>query len=293
MVRFLDRAEAQDGDLRFSQYLARFHIGGIVLLILVVVSSVLWLSARHNELARDSSERMVAGGIGAFKAKMQTVVKDYSIWDEAYDAVRADDFGWLYSNIGTGAAEIGALDKIVIVDPIRSRNFGWRADSPEQGERDLLPPEIIATMIRMLSGAGDSENASESVFELLNGEPWAFAITRIIPVGGLPEGTELADLPMQIHGLHVTKEVLDGIGANMLMDDLGISDSPCRTTASFPSSRARAPRSPMSTGCRRVPAPRFSGRSPCRSASRCWAWPRSPSSPPASPCGPPRASKRR
>jgi signal transduction histidine kinase len=226
MVRFLDRAEAQDGDLRFSQYLARFHIGGIVLLILVVVSSVLWLSARHNELARDSSERMVAGGIGAFKAKMQTVVKDYSIWDEAYDAVRADDFGWLYSNIGTGAAEIGALDKIVIVDPIRSRNFGWRADSPEQGERDLLPPEIIATMIRVLSGAGDSENASESVFELLNGEPWAFAITRIIPVGGLPEGTVLADLPMQIHGLHVTKEVLDGIGANMLMDDLGISDQP-------------------------------------------------------------------
>ena len=234
MVRFLDRAEAQDGDLRFSRYLARFHIGGIILLILVVVSSVLWLSERHNQLARDSSERMVTGGISSFRAKMQTVVKDYSIWDEAYNAIRTNDFAWLYSNVGTGAAEIGALDKIVIVDPLRSRNFGWRAGSPQQGERDLLPPALVDTMIRLLAEAGDAENAAQSAFEMLGDEPWSFAITRVIPVGGLPAGVDLNELPMQIHGLQMTQAVLDGIGANLLMDDLALSDAPLAGRSAVP-----------------------------------------------------------
>jgi signal transduction histidine kinase len=234
MVRFLDRAELQDGDLRFSRYLARFHIGGIILLVLVVVSSVLWLSARHNELARESSERMVSGGISAFKVKMQTVVKDYSIWDEAYNAIRADDFGWLYSNIGTGAAEIGALDKIVIIDPLRNRNFGWRQGSPQEGESDLLPPELVATMVQLLVETGEEENAAQSAFELLGDEPWSFAITRVIPVGGLPDGVSLEDLPMQIHGLHMTRGVLDGIGANLLMDDLALSKEPLAERSAVP-----------------------------------------------------------
>ena len=37
-------------------------MGGIALLILVVLSSVIWISAEHNKLAKSSSEDLVRAG---------------------------------------------------------------------------------------------------------------------------------------------------------------------------------------------------------------------------------------
>ena len=71
------------------------------------------------------------GGIASFRARLRTLVKDYSIWDEAYEAVITDDRDWLYSNIGNAAAEIGTLDLIVFVAPARRR----RPTAGAQGTR--------------------------------------------------------------------------------------------------------------------------------------------------------------
>ena len=45
-------------------------------------------------------------------ARLRTLVKDYSVWDEAYTAAMVGDRDWLYSNIGNAAGEIGTLDLI-------------------------------------------------------------------------------------------------------------------------------------------------------------------------------------
>lgn len=213
---------SRGAELRVSRTLAAPHVGGIVILILVVAASVLWMSARQNELAKASSERMVAGGLASFKVKIETVVKDYSIWDEAYAAVRRDDRDWLYRNIGTGAAEIGALDVILIVDPSTGATFGWREGSPVEGEAGLIPPALVASLLRLLDAPSGS--AARSGFARMNGAIWAFAVTRVRPVGWTPASVPENLLPRQIHGLMVSESLLAGIGANLLMDDLALQD---------------------------------------------------------------------
>lgn len=205
-------------ELRHSHQLTALNIAGITAFVLVMLATVLWISNEHNRLARASSERMVQGGIASFRTKIETVVSDYSIWDEAHAAIVADDREWLYRNIGTGAAEIGALDIIVLVDPVSGAGFGWRAGSPVAGETGLLPDAIVEVALGLLDDPAAEGPAS--TFALVGGEPWAIAVTTVRPVEGPPAGLRAGDMPRQIHGLRLGGRSLDGIAANLMMDDL-------------------------------------------------------------------------
>src|SRR4029079_11609132 len=97
----------REGPKRLSQRLVALHVAGTAILILVVLASVLWISGQHNRLALQASEGLFDGGVASFRARLWTLVNDYSIWDEAYQAARTEDRVWLYSNIGNAAGEIG------------------------------------------------------------------------------------------------------------------------------------------------------------------------------------------
>ncbi|CAN5602541.1 hypothetical protein BH23PSE1_BH23PSE1_09370 [soil metagenome] len=213
----------EGSELRFSRGLAAFLIGGIVFLIGVVVASVLWVSERHNDLARASSEQMVRGAFNSFEAKMRTVVRDYSVWDEAHDAIARGDTDWLYSNVGTGAAEIGALDIIVLVSPGGEISRGWRQGSPVEGERGLVPPSMLAAITALLEGTDPGRMAARNTYAMLDGDAWAFAVTYVQPVGGA-HGLPADALALQVHGLRLSPELVSGIGGNMLIDDLAVVD---------------------------------------------------------------------
>ena len=81
------------------------------------------------------------------------MVKDYSVWDDAYAAATRDDRDWLYHNIGTAAVEVGTLDLIELVMPAAGRAFGWRRSSPEAGEPDLLPHPLLEAIIGTIDAA--------------------------------------------------------------------------------------------------------------------------------------------
>jgi signal transduction histidine kinase len=203
-----------DDEVRLSRRLVILHVAGLVFLVSVVVSSVLWVSAEHNRLARDGSERLVAGGVAAFRAKVDTLVRDYSIWDEAYAAARSDDRGWLYSNIGNAAAEIGTLDLILFADPRDGTAFGWREGSPPEGETEVLPPDLLETVLGLI----DRPGPSRAVFAMMDGEIWALSVARVRPVAGAPPGVPDAELPRQVHGLKLSQERLDSLAQSLLVD---------------------------------------------------------------------------
>jgi signal transduction histidine kinase len=230
MAQATHRSAADDGpprvgaERRLSRLLAGLHVAGIAAFVLVMLGTVIWISAEHNTLAREASERTVRGGIASFRTKIETVVSDYSIWDEAYSAFVAGDGEWLYSNIGTGAAEIGALDVIVLADPASGTSFGWREGSPVEGETGLLPDAIIETALGLLDGPDAIGPAS--TFALIDGMPWAIAVTTIRPVGGPPAGLRPGEMPRQIHAQRVQGRVIDQIAANLMMDGLVLTDTP-------------------------------------------------------------------
>ena len=221
-------SEAEDPDerggmLRLSHRLVALHIGGVALLILVVLGSVLWISAKHNELAAKSSARLVRGGLTAFRVKVETLVYDYSVWDEAYQALKQDDRTWLYSNIGTAATDIGTLDLIVFVRPETGQEFGWQVGSPPAGESGLLPAETLAAVLGLVAGAEPADGAKRSFFALLDGEPWALSAAQVRPLAGVSDGTPSDRLPRQIHGLRISPERLSELSESLLTDGLHLA----------------------------------------------------------------------
>ena len=227
------KPEDREGLMRLSHRLVALHIAGVAILILVVLSSVVWISAEHNKLALESSESMVRGGIAAFRARLRTLVKDYSVWDEAYEAVIADDRDWLYRNIGNAAAEIGTLDLIAFVPRTGGGSFGWRSDTAEEGVADPLPRDVLASLMHMLDTVETDMGASGTMLAEFDGAPWAFSVARVTPVAGAPKGIDPADLPLQVHGQRLSAERLASIGRNLLVDGLTLADRPAAGQASI------------------------------------------------------------
>ncbi len=222
--------EAESG-VRLSHRLVALHAGGIVILLLAVLSSVLWISREHNLLALESSQDLVRGGIASFRVRLRTLVQDYSIWDEAYAAVQARDREWLYSNIGNAARDIGTLDLIEIIDPTTGETFGWREGSPVEGEPSLLPAPLLRSVLAVLD-APNRDSLSRTLLAELNGEPWAFSAARIRPVAGAPNGRQ-DDLPVQVHGIRLNDRMLKQIGDSLLVDGLRLAKEPNPRLASI------------------------------------------------------------
>lgn len=227
-----DESGERDGEVRLSRRLVGLHLGGVLLLIFVVLSTVVWISAEHNKLALESSESMVQAGINAFRTRLRTLVRDYSIWDEAYEAAINDDRVWLYRNIGNAASEIGTLDMIVFVNPAMGEPFGWVRGSPDNGETGLLPPDLLGQILETLDRTAGTQ--PPTLLALHDGVPWAFSAAQVIPVEGPPAGVPKELLPVQIHGYELSDERLLRIGEGLLIDDLDLSDRPDPKRADVP-----------------------------------------------------------
>lgn len=227
-----DPRDAGHGALRLSHRIVGLHACGVVLLIGVVLSTTLWISSQHNKLAEASSVRMVATALAELRARAFTLVKDYSIWDEAFDAAIAGDRDWLYSNIGTAAAEIGTIDMLVVAGPGGAAPYGWVKGSPPEGETDLLSPDIVAELVGLLGSQPDIANPStRTLVERLDGEPWIFAVSRLRPVDQI---FNAATAPIQIHGIRLSKERLAQIGSSLLIDDLDLAADKAPGQAAVP-----------------------------------------------------------
>jgi signal transduction histidine kinase len=212
--------QPQTGAVRFSHRLVLFHMLGLLMMIALVISSILWISLRHNDLAQNSAERMVRGALVAFQQKMETVVRDYSIWDDVIIALEARDTDWLYNSIGSAAADIGTLDGAFLRDSATGWTVGWVAGSPPQGATDLLPQDIFDAMDALLAGTNPTGHPVATAYVEWQDEVWSLAISRVVPIGDLDPAVDEASYPRQIHGLRMTDERLGGIGATILMDDL-------------------------------------------------------------------------
>ena len=215
------------GELRLSRRLAALHLGGILLLVLVVFGSVAWIAREFDKLAVELSQSQVRSAITSFRARLNGTVRDYSAWDAAYEAVLAGDRDWLYRNVGTAVSEVGNLDLIVFVVP-GSRPFGWRAGSPAAGEADLLPTALLNAVVGLLD-ADTAGGPSHTLIARYDGAPWAFSVAQVGPAGVAP-----ADLPLQVHGRKLSETRLARIAGNALVDGLALAEAPRDGQAAIP-----------------------------------------------------------
>lgn len=220
--------------LGLSRRLVGLHMAGLALLILVVLSSVIWVSSEHNKLATVSSENLVRTGLLSVRTRALTLVRDYSIWDEGYAAAVANDREWLFSNIGVGVTEIGTFDLVMIHTPEHGPAFGWLRDTPKEGKPGLLPDDILDALEALLKSPGPGSVGTRTMIAELNGDPWIFAVSYITPVDGIPAGVQIEDLPRQIHGHRLGRERIAQISQSVLATDLAVAKEPIPNQPNVP-----------------------------------------------------------
>ena len=122
----MENIRRDDSKVRFSRRLAIILMAVVTVLVLVTGVTAVWISREHNTLSEDGTRRMISGGISALEEKLRTTTLDYSLWNPAYEAIRAGDMPWIWTNIGQGAAsEAAAADLIIIVEPGEAVQYGW------------------------------------------------------------------------------------------------------------------------------------------------------------------------
>ncbi len=215
--------DAVGQEIRLSSRLSMMHLGVSALLIASIVFGTLWLAKEHDRQAAIYMQQMIDAKTRSFEKRMRATNRDYSVWTEAYEAILNGDLGWLYSNIGTGAAEIGALDLIVLVPPSGAEPYGWRSESPESGETDLLPHALVEKMLGLLAGTPASERVVKSAYALIDGEVWLLTVTRVVPVDGVPEAVNDADLPRQIQGVRLEQNLIKDIKTSFILHEVELT----------------------------------------------------------------------
>lgn len=198
-------------EVSLSTWLSKLHLVASLLLVTAVVGGLVWISARHDELARSSAEEMVKSKVSYFERSKREMTADNSIWTEAYDAIQNGDIEWLYDNVGT-ATLIGTADLVAFVPRPGAEPIGWLADTPPEGTSDILPPETIEAVLDRLSGSDPDSQVVENAYARINGEIWLLTVTRVVRTDGAPSGVADEDLPRQIRGVrtgHLAAEIAE------------------------------------------------------------------------------------
>jgi len=212
--------------IAFSKRLAIIQITGMVALAILAGFSALWISRDYNTLAQTNTRRMVSSGISAVADSLRTITLDYSLWIDAYEAIRAGDAAWIWSNIGSGAAETGTTDLMIVVEPGETVQYGWVKGMGEEPATDLLPADAVSSMLRLLDTSPVSDRQALTRFVIADGQSWLLAISRVMPFGGPPDGISDKDLPRLLFGIRIDNALMSELGAQFLLSDLRVAPTP-------------------------------------------------------------------
>ena len=126
-------------EVRLSTRLSKVHLAISLVLVTAVVVGLVWISIRHDDLARDNAREMVTSKLESFERRQRYMTADNSIWTEAYEAVSRGDIEWLYENQGTSVM-VGTVDLVAFVPRPGEEPVGWAAETPPEGATTSCRP---------------------------------------------------------------------------------------------------------------------------------------------------------
>lgn len=139
-----------DPNIRLSRQLTMILMATVTALVMVIGVSTVWMSREHNAVSAASTRQMISGGISALEDRLRAITIDYSLRTGAYQTIRAGEAPWIWNNIGAGAAESGAADLMIVIEPGEAVRSGRAAGMSGESSADLLPAGTITAMLRLL-----------------------------------------------------------------------------------------------------------------------------------------------
>ncbi|MEM6549735.1 MAG: ATP-binding protein [Pseudomonadota bacterium] len=198
-------------------------LAAVLAAVLSVVTSTLWISRQHNDLAAEKLQIMVQGAAATLEENIRTTTTDYAYWTEAFNAIRAGDIDWVYGNIGTGAAETGTTDLMIIVEPGGTRNYGWGYGMNADPARDLLPKAILERGLSLLDGVSTTSTEARSGFVYHGERLVLLGVARVLPFKAERAYPDV-EIPRLIFANYVDTSTLQGISDAFLLTDLKLVD---------------------------------------------------------------------
>ena len=214
----------------FTRNLKSALLAAAVVLTAAIAGLMFGISKGHDQLALDTSQRMVEGGLKGFEERVLSLTRDYAFWDDFYRAALRDDVDWMYTNV---AAKKGTESDIsVVIAPNGRADFGWRSDVESAAPRPgLVPGDTLALLHEQLERVPVTDRNGYSTFARIDGDVWLLAMSRVVPWNGIAPETPDNAIPRLVMGKRLSPEVLAEIGAPFLIHDLGwVADGAPRKT---------------------------------------------------------------
>jgi diguanylate cyclase (GGDEF)-like protein len=194
-------------------------VAGIIITVVTVMGTILWMAARHNEAAAQSTETMVVGGVEAMGKRLQQLANDYAWWEEAYDAWKRHDADWINANVGTGITDTSIADLLVIISPEGKIDYDWMIEGAPDKTADIITPAMIATLRGIADKMPVDNSAARTGYTDAPSAPMMLGIQHITPFSRAKE-VKSADLPILVFGQYLAGQRLTDLGKSFLIDDL-------------------------------------------------------------------------
>lgn len=213
----------------FSRRVA-YALGLSVLMLLgAVVFTANWIAAQHDQLARENSYQVVGSAMTSMAERTESLGFDYSHWDPYYAAVLGNDIPWLYENtVGGDLVEGSDIEMLIHILPGHQIARGWsirhNGSTPHDG---IVAADLLATINPALDATEINSKSVLTSYEVIDGELWILATSRIVPWDGVDATIADQDVPRQILGARVTQDQLDAMADRFFLQGIALSfDAP-------------------------------------------------------------------
>jgi signal transduction histidine kinase len=220
-------------NLGVSTRIARFLTVAVVLFAITTAGFAYWITREHNRLAGTSSEQMVRGGFATLDEKLQTISMDYAIWPEAVNAIGQHDIPWVWENIGVSAAVTETTDLMLILPQNGEAAYGWIPGMDEDPTGGLLPEPVVERMKAMLDAIPIENRRAVSTLIEIDGVKWLLSTARIVSADTSDDPTDDNQIPRLIFGFILDDERVQELGAQYLISDLSLTETPPLTGPSL------------------------------------------------------------
>lgn len=134
----------------------------VVLVTIFILTAIDRIADYANRLDEGRSQETTSGAIQTFREQLHATLNDYAAWDDAAQAVYADDQAWVASNYGDMTANSDLFDIAVVMDMNQNVLMAYQDGAPVNwSPRDYFDTSLW-TLFDKASSAG-AESVPEAV----------------------------------------------------------------------------------------------------------------------------------
>lgn len=193
-------------------------------LLAAALGAAWWMARQQDETLARTARSMVTGNIETFADAARTQALDYSVWDDAYDAMAAGNLDWLIRNVGSSIG-LGTYQMAVAVLP-SGEKVGFEPETTVPIEQ-VVDPEAITGISATLDAVPIGIRSAPVAFAVSDGELWLLVASRVVPQNReLPADIRNDAVPRLIFGYRVADTLLSQISRLHMLQDFAVSDAP-------------------------------------------------------------------